>query len=234
MNLSLVRSKLNACKYIMQGLGKPSFSQAGEDRIVHYLFYSLGLDKPTYVDIGTNHPVHGNNTYFFYHRGATGICIEPDPVLFAKIKQVRNRDKCLNVGIGLNETTAAEFFKYPAKHSGYNTFNKEEVELRQNTGLNYEEKLLIPLKNINHILEQNMGHAPDLVSIDVEGLDLEILRSYDFDNYAPLVLIAETIRFGDTAAAAKQQDIIDFVLSQGYTVYADTHINTIFLKDKKK
>jgi len=42
-----------------------SNSQAGEDRIVDYLFSSMGIDEITYIDIGANDPIYGNNTYLF-------------------------------------------------------------------------------------------------------------------------------------------------------------------------
>ena len=45
--------------------GNESFSQAGEDRVVRYLFNSLNIWNPTYLDIGANYPVSGNNTYLF-------------------------------------------------------------------------------------------------------------------------------------------------------------------------
>ena len=43
-----------------------SFAQAGEDRILRLLFYTLGKEKISYLDIGTNHPIHFNNTFLFY------------------------------------------------------------------------------------------------------------------------------------------------------------------------
>ncbi len=223
--------KLRSCWHIMLSEGWPSFAQIGEDRILYFLFSRRGIERPSYIDIGANEPVKGSNTYLFYLRGAKGVCIEPDPALYQKLKQTRPRDICLNVGIGLTEAEAADFYCYPPRLSGYNTFSGEEAEYRATQGQNYKAILQIPLKNINRIIAENLGAAPQLMSIDVEGLDLQILQSLDFKQYAPMVLVVETIRFGDTEAASKQADIIDFVLAQGYSVYADTFVNTIFLKN---
>ena len=229
MNIALVRSKLNACWYILKGFGKPSFSQIGEDRILHFLFVSKGLNQPTYLDIGANQPVLGNNTYFFYHRGSKGVCVEPEPHLYRKLKKVRKRDMVLNVGIGLQEEASAPFYVFPEQYSGWNTFSLEEAAIRKEMGHAYKI-IQMPLRNINKIIAEYLGAAPDLLSIDVEGLDFDILQSLDFSRYAPKVIVVETIRFGETAQAQKQQHIIDFVCTKGYSVYADTYVNTIFRK----
>ena len=42
------------------------------------------------------------------------------------------------------------------------------------------------------------------------------------------VICLETIRCGNTKNATKMDDMIEYVLSKGYFVYADTYINTIF------
>jgi FkbM family methyltransferase len=214
----------------MKGLGKPSFSQLGEDRILDFLFQSLKIKNPTYLDIGANHPVNGNNSYFFYHRGSKGVCVEPDPALYAQIKQVRKRDICINAGIGISENTLSDFYIFPEPYTGWNTFSKDEAEHRKENWHPYDRVIKMPLQNINDILEKNFKATPDFISIDVEGLDFDILKSMDFNKHKPKVFLIETLHyFNEKNKADKQQHIIDFVCSKGYSVYADTYVNTIFL-----
>ncbi len=220
--------KIKEAIQIIKGEGKASFSQVGEDRILDFLFQSLGIRHPAYLDIGTNHPVIGNNTYFFYQRGSRGVCVEPDPVLFELIKNKRRNDICVNVGIGLNEVTEADFYIFP--ESGWNTFSKEEAEYRKANGHPYQKVIRMPLKNINNIIQDHFKKNPDFISIDVEGLDFDIVKSLNYELYAPKVLVIETIRFGDSEKQEKQNEIIDLLISKGYVVYADTFVNTIFLK----
>ena len=68
--------------------------------------------------------------------------------------------------------------------------------------------------------------------MDVEGLDLEILRGIDFLKYRPVAVCVETVNFTFDHKKMKNKDIINFMESQGYFVYADTGINSIFA-DKK-
>ena len=71
---------------------------------------------------------------------------------------------------------------------------------------------------------------PDFLSLDVEGLDLSILRSLDFDNCAPDVCCVETLSYTEDRSERKLDDIIDFMLSKDYFVYADTFVNSIFVR----
>jgi hypothetical protein len=57
---------------------KKSFSQSGEDLIVHFLLtWQLGIKNISYLDIGANDPFSCNNTYLFYKREFSGVNVEP-------------------------------------------------------------------------------------------------------------------------------------------------------------
>jgi FkbM family methyltransferase len=196
----------------------------------------MNISHPTYLDIGANHPSYISNTYYFYIRGSKGVCVEPNPNLYKKIKKLRPRDKVMNVGIGINEETMADFYLFPKYADGLSTFSKEEAAYWGETGMKqigrikYEKIIKIPLQTINTVIRNNFKQTPDFISIDVEGLDLQILQSLDFDSYAPLVLCVETLSYDQYQTEYKREDIISFVKNKGYEIYADTHVNTIFLR----
>jgi len=210
----------------------PTYAQSGEDIIVNCLFNSLNIQNPTYLEIGTNEPIIGNNTYFFYNKGCKGVCIEPDFKMYKIIKEKRPKDIVLNIGIGLDNTGSASFYHFPGNLNAWSTFSKEEAKIREKeTGVKFE-KALVPLKTINSIIEEHFNPHPNFVSLDVEGLDLDILKSLDFNRFSPDVFCVETITFSTTNTEEKLQDTIDFMHSKGYITYADTHINTIFCKSE--
>ena len=105
---------------------KISFSQCGEDLIVAHLMAALKISEPTYLDIGAHHPSLLSNTYLLYLKGSRGVCIEPDPKLFAQLKAKRKRDVCLNVGIGFDGSRSGDF--YIMSSDSLSTFSKEEAE----------------------------------------------------------------------------------------------------------
>ena len=89
--------------------------------------------------------------------------------------------------------------------------------------------------NINEIIDKFAISKPNLISIDAEGLDFEILKTFNFEKYRPEVFCVETITFDTNNSGEKVKEIIDYMLEQNYLVYADTHANTIFVeKDKWK
>lgn len=98
--------------------------------------------------------------------------------------------------------------------------------------INYEKIIRVPLKTINTVIGQYCNKVPDFISVDVEGLDLAILQSLNFDQYRPLVICVETLVYDKQQNEYKRQEVMDFLQSKGYSIYADTHVNTIFLLKK--
>jgi FkbM family methyltransferase len=203
-----------------------SFAQSGEDLIVSMLLREvLGVRYPTYLDIGAHDPVLFSNTYLFYTAGSHGVCVEPDPDLLARIRLIRRRDTCLNVGVGVTRERQAEFFVLSART--LNTFSREEAEAQVRTGqYRIEETLQIPLVPVNEIMEQHFVSGPDFVSLDTEGMDLAILRTFDFEKHRPLALCVETLTHPE---GKRVVEIAEFLATRDYGMYADTFINSIFV-----
>lgn len=207
--------------------GRKSFSQCGEDLIVRFIFDSLRIAVPSYLDIGAHHPHYLNNTYLFYAAGGRGVNIEPDPELFAGFVAKRPRDLNLNIGIGAAEDRL-EFFVMSVRT--LNTFSSDEAhQLEEGGKVRIERVLKIPVRPVNAILAEHFAEAaPDFVSIDVEGLDLEILLSWDFARWRPKVFCVETITYSDQRTGIKIPEIAELLHGQGYFPFADTYVNTIF------
>jgi FkbM family methyltransferase len=232
MNWQRIQGKLFSCWQILTGKLYASGSQAGEDQLIRYLFFScLGIYKPTYLDIGANHPFQCNNTFYFYARGAHGVCIEPNPGFYALLKRYRKRDTILQAGVGLQNQAEADLFVFPEKYSGWNTFSEKEALIRgKESGIVHTKVIKTPLLNINEIIEKYFDNPPNLISIDVEGLDLEILQSLNFEKFAPLVICVESITFSVNNMEVKIQAIDDFMKSKGYFSFGDTHVNSIYCR----
>ncbi len=79
------------------------------------------------------------------------------------------------------------------------------------------------------VLSAHFSEALSLVSLDVEGLELEILEEFDLQRYRPAVFCIETISYAINGSGVKSSEIADFMAASGYMVFADTHINTIFV-----
>lgn len=207
-----------------------SYSQAGEDAILTFLFNDKKIRHIYYLDIGTNKPDWSNNTYVFYLRGSRGVCVEADSTLIDNIKAKRPEDTILNLGVNLTGQNQTEATFYVFDEPSLNTFNYEEAIRRQNQGT---FKIIrtdkVKLISLAAIIDKYCTRLPDLLSIDIEGLDLAVLKSIDLQKYPIPVICAETCTYSENHIRPKDNSIIEYMLSQGYFVYADTYINTIFV-----
>ena len=232
MNIQRVFNKLKANIDIQFGKAKYSYAQFGEDIIIDALF-SIGLQKSTisYLDIGANSPVVGSNTYSFYLKKCKGVCVEPDVQLYEKIVAKRPNDTVLNIAVGINNQKEGVFYRFPEPYTGWNTFSKEEALQKQNqTGIKFNDDKVISFINVNDLIEKYFDTCPDFISIDVEGLDIEIIKSLNFEKFKPAVFCVETMEFNNLKLGRKNEEVKNYLAEKGYIVYADTYINTIFVK----
>lgn len=211
---------------------KKSYSQCGEDIIIEFVLNRFGISKPTYLDIGAHHPTYLNNTFLFYKKGCKGVNIEPDPYLFREFVKERSQDVNLNLGIGFNGDIPQKADFYIMNERVFNTFSKEEAtRIHETTQYKIKEVVAVDIVSVNKILNDYFkDNKPDIVSIDVEGWDLPIVKSMDLSQFKKTIFCVETINFTEDNNEQKQQDIIDHFLANGFFLYADTYINSIFVK----
>lgn len=228
MNLKRFIGKLRRARDVVRLKARISYSQAGEDIIIDALFENLKRQETTYLDIGANDPLICNNTYLLYKKGWRGVLVEPDAAMCEVAKSKRSEDTIVNIGIGLSNESEAPFYVFPGRLNTWNTFSKEEAGIRETASGIKAKQISVPLKTINNIIEQYFPACPNFISVDVEGLDLDILKSLDFNRFRPDVFCVETISFSINNEGKKLDDVQEFLSSKDYFVYADTHINTIF------
>lgn len=206
-------------------LGKRSFSQSGEDLIA---WGELGNKKKGfYLDVGAYHPKLFSNTYLFYKKGWRGICIEPNPEMKPLFRLSRPRDVFLNVGAG--EGKNLTYFQF--EDGAANTFSGEQAKKNiVEAGRRLKGKTKIPVLSLKAILDKNLpkGQKIDLLSVDVEGMDEEVLKSNDWKKYRPEMIMAEDLEFD--FAWPKKSKVVNFLQGVGYKLVAKTPYSLIFRK----
>lgn len=207
---------------------KISYSQCGEDLLIQYIFDGLKISNPTYLDIGAYDPYRFSNTAIFYKQNSRGVNIEPDPIRFENLAKARKNDINLNIGISDFE---GELDFYVMSESTLSSFSEETANNLQNQGYLVVDKKKVRVSTINEVLKSYCNDKfPDFLSIDVEGLDERIIKSIDYTKSTPIVICIETISFSNDGRGVKNKEIISFLESKGYMVFADTNVNTIFVK----
>jgi len=203
--------------------------------IVENILKMIGTKGPaTYLDVGAYDPVFDSNTYALYRAGGHGVLVEPNPTKIARLEKIRPRDKTLNAGVGLSvEPTTADYYMIAGPSAGLlNTFSKADAEelQRKSPGARVIEKVLkMPLLNINAIIQQHLSGAPNFLSIDTEVMDLDILRTLDFDRFRPDVICVETLAVGGDAVNI---EILSLLEAKRYSARGATFVNTIFVDDR--
>lgn len=90
------------------------------------------------------------------------------------------------------------------------------------------EKIPVPMRSLEDILDEHLpsNTAIDFLSVDVEGLDLEVLQSNNWEKYHPKVVLAEC--WESDLETIHQSEIYVFLAQQGYKLFAKTTNTLIF------
>ena len=214
-----------------QDFARLSFAQEGEDLILEELFFGKA-DSGFYVDVGALHPHRYSNTYFFYRKGWRGINIDATPGSMEPFVLHRPRDINLQQAIALRRQPLAFYlFNDPA----LNSFSKEISEARQSAHPQYRivgtvEMETLPLKEV---LDRHLppGQKIDFLTIDAEGLDLDVLRSNDWDRYAPDIVLTESLDCR-SASALLGSELHRLLDGLGYDFAAKT-LRTAFYRRRR-
>ena len=227
----MMRKLLNYCfgkNVAMYPHFKKSYSQCGEDLLIQYIFNLRGIQKPSYIDIGANDPFFLSNTAMFYETGCRGINIEANAGLAEKFNSQRPGDINLNIGIDSKE---GELDFYIMQDNTLSTFSKEECDSMVAQGKLLGEIKKIKLTTIDAVLEKHFNNRfPDFMSIDVEGMDFQILRSIDYTKSSPKIICVEAAEYSPIGAGARRNELIDFLVSKNYYEYANTNLNAIMVR----
>jgi FkbM family methyltransferase len=209
--------------------GIRSYAQQGEDIVLHQILRNvLGIEYPTYMDIGAHHPIFSNNTYFLYERRSRGVLVEPNPALHDQLEKLRPRDVLVRAGIGVTAQTEADYYVIGPGDGQLNTFSREQAEtlVAKLPHFRIERVMKIPLLDINELMLKHWNGPPNLLSLDTEGFDLPILRSLDFKRLRPDVICVETQEIG---GRRQLDEIPQLMAEKGYDARGATFVNTIFI-----
>lgn len=202
-----------------------SYSQYGEDMVLKAIFARYPQTyMGFYVDIGAHHPKRFSNTQFFYERGWSGISVDPLPGSSDLFTRWRPRDVFLQAGVAETEGVMTYFmFDEPA----LNTFSQKVAS--ENKG-SIRAKEIVSVYPLRRIFADYLppGRDIDFLSVDVEGLDIQVLHSNDWAQCRPrIVLIEETS--ASTLADVDGLEAVIFMKQNGYSAFARTPSGLFFL-----
>jgi FkbM family methyltransferase len=154
----------------------------------HRVWQFFGCTKQgVFVEVGANHPTLMSQTWHLEQQGWSGVLVEPNPELCELLRARRPRSRTFQVAAGNPEQTV-------------------EIDLLMGVSdlcstlapvLNSPlsgAKVRVELRTLDSILAETKIERIDFLSIDVEGMELEVLRGFNLEKYAPRLILLEEHR----------------------------------------
>jgi len=195
---------------------RKSYAMDGEDTAIN--LFNKKLEKGFYVDIGAHHPIQRNNTHLLFKKGWEGINIDVNKFSIDLFNFLRPED--LNLQIAVSDKEGEISFFYQKKFSQLNTTDKEIA--KENFQGNYQEKK-VKCQTIQNILDNSKfkNKKIDLLNIDVEGAEMKVLNTLNFEIYDPSLICIEILGYREMQSEQREKEIknneiFKFLVNQGY------------------
>ncbi|WP_410004668.1 FkbM family methyltransferase [Aequorivita nionensis] len=206
-----------------------SNSQHADD----YIAWQL-LDKPTtgvVVEVGAFDGLHLSNSFAFEQLGWKSICIEPNPTIFKYLE--KNRPTSININnavVGDENILEIDFFAEEIGVLSGCNYDADDVKKRyENRGLEYTEpeKIKVSATTLTSLFGKLNIETIDVLSIDVEGFELEVLKGLDLKSFNVKLFIIEA-----NDDNYKAQILNFFKENAEYIFVGNNYQNLFFIKKK--
>jgi FkbM family methyltransferase len=184
------------------------FELVGSDRYSHFalndLDRKLAAHLPyrggVFIEAGANDGLTQSNTYWFERfQGWRGILIEPVPAMAAACRRNRPRAKVVNSAlVATDETRSVRMQTANLMAFVSNSFAHAEDEQRHlRTAIEVQRletvtEVDVPASTLSSILDRLGETRIDLLSLDVEGYEVEVLKGLDVARHRPHFILVET------------------------------------------
>jgi len=158
-----------------------SFSQFGEDSLI--LKFFAGKSDGFFVEVGANDPENLSQTLLLERNGWRGILVEPLPDCCERLRSRRPGSQIFQVACGAPEQRGNALLRLNGELSKLAAFVPG-----QTPRAGCEE---VPVMTLDEILKQAGNPKVDFLSIDVEGLELEVLLGFNLKQHQPRLLLVE-------------------------------------------
>lgn len=200
-----------------------TYANAGEDMALRKIFKRRIVDGlgGLYVDVGCAAPVSLSNTFLFYCLGWRGLCIDPNPVAPPYWKEMRPEDVFISAAVGEQEGSA-KLFQHKTNlgmHQISDVLPSSEFD---------DVPINVPMRRLDTLFAQHIGDkAIQFMDVDVEGVELSVLRSNDWSRWRPEALIIEDHNFD--MLEPRRSEVIAYLMDQGYRLDSKVANNIILL-----
>lgn len=214
-------------------------AQFGEDRVLWEVFQHG--TSGYFIEVGAYDGVTFSNTYFLEQMGWCGLLIEPDPEMAARAAAARPRSRVIQAACGRADERGTARFTVArgAQVLSYLRTDAAHTERCRREGAELVE-IDVPVRPLDEIIlaerdAPHLGHGPwnaqrgwciDLISIDVEGTELDVLHGLNLGRFKPSVLVMENDRPSGAA-------IEPYLARHGYAKFHRQAINDFYVRQER-
>lgn len=196
------------------------YSTFGEDRILSCYLPELTGE---YIDVGSGNPRNGSNTYLFYRRGWAGITIDPIKTVWELQKKKRPKDTQIIACISNSPEKQVEFHEYTA--DDFSTDSADRVQFLSNLGIKSVLTFKVDTLKLSSLVNPTGPLEPAFLDIDVEGNELSVLESNNWEIYLPRVVCIEEWE----SPLYKDSPVRLFLEKKGYKIVSRAFITSIYV-----
>lgn len=177
-------------------------AEGNVDRLVQQAFFKGDNHNKLFIDVGAARPDYLSISALFRSSGWRVIAVEPNPV-FVEMHKQRGHE-IYQYACGDHDEDDVDFLMVnshgviyengPVSYESFSSLGIKDSYATLKSDLDIT-KIKVNLRRLDTILRQHapdVGHI-DILSIDVEGWELEVLAGLNIGKYRPSVIIVENL-----------------------------------------
>ena len=138
-----------------------------------------------FVDVGANHPTIDNQTWFLEQQGWTGLVVEPNPELCKLLRAQRPRSRVIEAAACAPGEAGEADLHLGLAGPGHSAVKPE-------VGVVFSgQTVRVAMRTLDSALTEAGFDRVDLLSVDVEGMELDVLRGLDLVRFQPRLILLE-------------------------------------------
>lgn len=199
-----------------------------------YLEYIGHKTDGLFVEAGSFNGINWSNTFPLVLAGWHGLCVEPNPRSFSDLNRNRGHIQGMileNVALGCHIGETTLFLGGSTSTTNPETVAiYSEVPTLQSAGLGLGRKITVPVVTLDSLLaKHNWPAAYDVLSLDIEGSEIDVLSCHDIKAHKPALAIIETHALSEfSVLSAKAEHIDKYFYGHGYYKIYEDSINSIY------
>lgn len=206
-------------RQVAEALGSDRYSHLGLDGLDRKLARYLDLHDGFFVEAGANDGLRQSNTYWFEKfRNWRGVLVEGVPELARACRQNRPHSRVFEVALVGDEATEHVTMQtanlMSVVEGAFASLEADAAHVQRGAAVQRlapaeVRSIRVPARTLTSVLAEVRPARFDLLSLDVEGFELEVLRGLDLARFTPRYILVEAraVAAIDAALTATHQRV---------------------------